>query len=99
MVIKHVEPENVIIHALHRPRWPDGKVSTSEPEGSRIETRFHRRTAAKAGPVHAKSVGAKCPPAGVARKRGEGVKAQVSSSSSDRGSNNKVRHEIALVLL
>ncbi|GBN65780.1 hypothetical protein AVEN_17838-1 [Araneus ventricosus] len=40
------------------------------------------------GPLHAKSyVAAKRSPAAVARKFGEGVPAQVSSSSSDRGSN------------
>ncbi|GBN17254.1 hypothetical protein AVEN_212951-1 [Araneus ventricosus] len=39
------------------------------------------------GPLHAESyVVAKRPPVGVARKLGEGVKAQVSSSSSDRDS-------------
>ncbi|GBN66369.1 hypothetical protein AVEN_139314-1 [Araneus ventricosus] len=37
--------------------------------------------------VHVKSIGAKCPPVGVAWKFGEGVPAQVSSSSSDCGSN------------
>ncbi|GBL95307.1 hypothetical protein AVEN_166478-1, partial [Araneus ventricosus] len=69
------------------PGWPSGKVSTSGPEGRRFETRFHRRSTV---------YGARCTlnhtqwknvlPFGVARKLGEGVPAQASSSSSDRGS-------------
>nr|GBM71797.1 hypothetical protein AVEN_84168-1 [Araneus ventricosus] len=67
-----------------RPRRPSGKVSALGQEGSRLETRFHRSVW---GLLHAKSyVVAKRPPAGVAWKLGEGVSAQASSSSSDRGS-------------
>ncbi|GBN88372.1 hypothetical protein AVEN_107255-1 [Araneus ventricosus] len=41
--------------------------------------------------LHVKSyVVAKRPPAGVVRKFGQGVLAQISSSSSDRGSNDEV---------
>ncbi|GBM14351.1 hypothetical protein AVEN_55343-1 [Araneus ventricosus] len=46
-------------------------------------TKFHPRTAVQACLVHVKSFGAKCPPAGVVRKSGKGVSAQVSSSSSE----------------
>ncbi|GBL73165.1 hypothetical protein AVEN_159241-1 [Araneus ventricosus] len=28
-----------------KPRWPSGKVSASEPKGSRLTTGFHRRPA------------------------------------------------------
>ncbi|GBN60953.1 hypothetical protein AVEN_185692-1 [Araneus ventricosus] len=28
-----------------RPRWPSDKASTPAPEGRRLETRFHRRSA------------------------------------------------------
>ncbi|GBM26861.1 hypothetical protein AVEN_266295-1 [Araneus ventricosus] len=45
-----------------RPRWPSGKVSALGPEGSRFETRFHRRWSL----LHAKSCAmAKRPPAQV----------------------------------
>ncbi|GBM89152.1 hypothetical protein AVEN_43950-1 [Araneus ventricosus] len=53
------------------PRWPSGKVSAPELEGSRFETRFHRISAAYAVPLYVKSyVRAKLPPAGVMRKFG-----------------------------
>ncbi|GBL93899.1 hypothetical protein AVEN_153655-1 [Araneus ventricosus] len=68
---------------LEGPQWPSGKVLVSGPEGFRPQTRLHRRSAV---PV-ASDVVTKYPPAGVVvRKFGEGVPAQVPSSSSDRGS-------------
>ncbi|GBL72705.1 hypothetical protein AVEN_127942-1 [Araneus ventricosus] len=58
-----------------RSRWPSGKVSPLRPEGSRIETRFLRRSAV---------YGTCCsPPAGVERKLEEGLPAQALSSSSN----------------
>ncbi|GBM18459.1 hypothetical protein AVEN_66819-1 [Araneus ventricosus] len=67
-----------------RPRWPSGKVSTSGPEGRNPIPLKIRRVW---GLLHVKSyVVVKRPPVGVAWKFGEGVPAQVSSSSSDRGS-------------
>ncbi|GBN95834.1 hypothetical protein AVEN_268557-1 [Araneus ventricosus] len=65
------------------PWWPSGKASAFGPEGPRPETRFHRRSA-----VHE----ACCTPNHTQPNvlplvwHGEGVPAQVSSSSSDRGS-------------
>ncbi|GBL88311.1 hypothetical protein AVEN_102986-1 [Araneus ventricosus] len=73
----------LLTHSLPLFRGRGGKVSTSGPEGSRFQTRFHRITAAEAGLVHVKSAGAKCPPAGVVRKFGEGMPAQMTSSSPD----------------
>ncbi|GBN31100.1 hypothetical protein AVEN_48529-1 [Araneus ventricosus] len=67
-----------------RPRWPSGKVSTSGPEGRGIETRFHRRSAMYvvcctliSGQTYSRWCGAEF---------GEGVPAQVSCSSCERGS-------------
>ncbi|GBM71388.1 Tigger transposable element-derived protein 4 [Araneus ventricosus] len=65
----------------HRGRgWPSGKISASGPEGPRPQTRLLRRSAVYVGPLHVKSY------VGIKRKFGEGVPAQVSSSSSDQGS-------------
>ncbi|GBM98067.1 hypothetical protein AVEN_121493-1 [Araneus ventricosus] len=47
----------------HRHVW-----CLSRGDNTVSETRFHRRTAVKAGLVRAKSVAGKCPPAGVAWK-------------------------------
>ncbi|GBO09035.1 hypothetical protein AVEN_96610-1 [Araneus ventricosus] len=48
------------------PQWLSGKVSASGLEGSRLETRFRRRSAVHVDPSLIKSyVVAKCPPAGV----------------------------------
>ncbi|GBM61719.1 hypothetical protein AVEN_120568-1 [Araneus ventricosus] len=67
-----------------RPRWPSGKVGTG---GSQVRNPIPLKIRRVWGLLHAKSyVVAKRPPVGVARKFGEGVPAQVSSSSSDRGS-------------
>ncbi|GBM28606.1 hypothetical protein AVEN_72178-1 [Araneus ventricosus] len=58
-----------------------------EPESRRSETRFHRRHAVAGRPLHAKSYAvAKRPSVGVVWKFGDGVPAQTSPSSSDRGS-------------
>ncbi|GBM75780.1 hypothetical protein AVEN_7018-1 [Araneus ventricosus] len=66
--------------------WPNGKVSASGPEGSRFETRFHRRYFVDAGLLQVKSyVWGQTPPAGMVRKSGNGVTPRVSSPSSDRG--------------
>ncbi|GBM74588.1 hypothetical protein AVEN_151038-1 [Araneus ventricosus] len=64
------------------PRWPSGKVSTSRPEGLRLETRFYcmghvARQIIRSGQT---------PPASVARTSGEGAPDKVSYSSSDHGS-------------
>ncbi|GBM34897.1 hypothetical protein AVEN_41448-1 [Araneus ventricosus] len=67
-----------------RPRWPSGKVGTG---GSQARNPIPSKIRLVWGLLHSKSyVVAKRPPAGVARKFGEGMPAQVSSSSSDRGS-------------
>ncbi|GBM92980.1 hypothetical protein AVEN_190073-1 [Araneus ventricosus] len=67
-----------------RPRWPRGKVSTV---GSQAPNPIPPKIRHAWGLLHAKSyVVAKRPPVGVAWKFGEGVPAQVSSLSSDRGS-------------
>ncbi|GBL77688.1 hypothetical protein AVEN_152912-1 [Araneus ventricosus] len=73
---------NLSLCCALRPRWTGGKVSTPRSEGSRLETRFHRRTAVQGDLMHAKSFGPKCPPASAVRKLPD----QVSTSSSDRGS-------------
>ncbi|GBM03722.1 hypothetical protein AVEN_134943-1 [Araneus ventricosus] len=71
------------------PRWPSGKVSALGPEGSRFEP-IPLKIRRVWGLLHVKSyVVAKRPPVGVAWKFGEGVPAQVSSSSSD--SDSKLR--------
>ncbi|GBN72203.1 hypothetical protein AVEN_148277-1 [Araneus ventricosus] len=76
-----------VSRSINRQRWPRGKVSTSGPKGRRLDTRFHRRSAVYGACCHAKSYAvAKRSPVGVARKFGEGVPAQVSTSSSDRSS-------------
>ncbi|GBM97040.1 hypothetical protein AVEN_166356-1, partial [Araneus ventricosus] len=55
------------------PLWPSNKVSALRPECSRFETRFHRRSTVYASPLNMKSyVVAKCLPAGVVLKLGEG---------------------------
>ncbi|GBM14265.1 hypothetical protein AVEN_167342-1 [Araneus ventricosus] len=74
--------------------WPSLKASTSEPEGPRLETRFHRRYAVYVGLLPANLyVVTKRPLAGVVGKlgslcssMGREVPAQVQSSSSDRSS-------------
>ncbi|GBN90533.1 hypothetical protein AVEN_209697-1 [Araneus ventricosus] len=69
------------------PRWPSGKVSALGPVGSRFRNLIPLKTRRIWGLLHAKSYAvAKRPPVGVARKCGEGVPTQASSSSSDRGS-------------
>ncbi|GBM35266.1 hypothetical protein AVEN_45532-1 [Araneus ventricosus] len=69
------------------PRWPSGKVPTG---GSQARNRIPPKIRRAWRPPHAKSYAvtkrSPPPPAGAARKLGEGVPAQVSSSSFDRGS-------------
>ncbi|GBN01326.1 hypothetical protein AVEN_24144-1 [Araneus ventricosus] len=78
----------VNLHIMIGPRWPCGKIPAAGPESPRLETRFHRRSGVYAGLLHVKSyVIAKRSPASVTRKLGEeGMPAQTSSSSPDRGS-------------
>ncbi|GBO16101.1 hypothetical protein AVEN_123466-1 [Araneus ventricosus] len=73
------------------------KVLTSSSEGSRFETRFQRRTTAKASLVQVKAVRIKCPSTVVARKFGEGVPAQVSTLSSTAVQNYDVCPKVSLV--
>ncbi|GBL76779.1 hypothetical protein AVEN_53449-1 [Araneus ventricosus] len=85
------------------PRWPSGKVSTSEPEGSRPRTHLHRRSAVYVGLLPVKPYvrgqtstrwcGAKIPtmarPTHEECKAGrEGTRSGV-VSSSDRGSKGR----------
>ncbi|GBL90991.1 hypothetical protein AVEN_184387-1 [Araneus ventricosus] len=68
------------------PRWPSGKVSALGPR-FQVRNPIPLKIRRVWGLLHAKSyVVAKRPPVGVAWKFGEGVPAQVSSSSSDLGS-------------
>ncbi|GBM47516.1 hypothetical protein AVEN_202707-1, partial [Araneus ventricosus] len=55
-----------------RPLWPSGKVSVSEPEGSRLKTRFHRRSPVFVGLRHAQSDMIQRPSVGVVWKLREG---------------------------
>ncbi|GBN90772.1 hypothetical protein AVEN_94199-1 [Araneus ventricosus] len=65
-----------------RPRWPSGKVQVRNPIPLKIRRVW--------GLLRAKSyLVAKRPPVGAAWKFGEGVPAQVSSSSSDCGSKSR----------
>ncbi|GBO37929.1 hypothetical protein AVEN_105635-1 [Araneus ventricosus] len=69
---------------FHRSRLPSGDVSTSGPE---VRNPIPQKIRRVWGLLLDKSyVVAKPPPVGMARKFGEGVPAQVSSSSCDRGS-------------
>ncbi|GBM79985.1 hypothetical protein AVEN_47453-1 [Araneus ventricosus] len=69
------------------PRWPSGKVLALWPESFQVRNTIPLKIRRVWGLLHAKSyVVAKRPPVGVAWKFGEGVPAQVSSLSSDRGS-------------
>ncbi|GBL88461.1 hypothetical protein AVEN_159060-1 [Araneus ventricosus] len=66
-------------------RWLSGKVLALRPQVSKPDST--EDPPCMRAPLHAKSyVGDKRPPAGVVWKFGEGVPAQVSSSSSDSGS-------------
>ncbi|GBM80282.1 hypothetical protein AVEN_114741-1 [Araneus ventricosus] len=67
--------------------WPSGKVPVSEPGKSQVRNPIPLKIRRVSGLLQAKSyLGVKRPPSGVVRKLVEGVPAQVSSSSSDRGS-------------
>ncbi|GBM20786.1 hypothetical protein AVEN_108239-1 [Araneus ventricosus] len=67
-----------------RSRWPSGNVWTG---GSQVRNPIPLKIRRVWGLLHAKSyVVAKRPPVGVARKFGEGMPAQASSSPSERGS-------------
>ncbi|GBL83992.1 hypothetical protein AVEN_23495-1 [Araneus ventricosus] len=70
-----------------RPRWPSGKVSALGTAGFQVRNPIPLKIRRVWGLLHVKSyVVVKRPPVGVAWNFGEGVPAQVSSSSSDRGS-------------
>ncbi|GBL96695.1 hypothetical protein AVEN_111837-1 [Araneus ventricosus] len=56
---------------IWRPRWPSSKVPTPGPEGRRLETRFHRRSAVYGARCALNHTQWQRPPAGVARKLGE----------------------------
>ncbi|GBM33965.1 hypothetical protein AVEN_53831-1 [Araneus ventricosus] len=74
----------------HKPLWPSGKISASEPKRSRFEisvAEYPLKILHVWVLSYAKSyVVDKRPPAGVVRKFGEGMRAHVPSSSFDRGS-------------
>ncbi|GBM90573.1 hypothetical protein AVEN_153978-1 [Araneus ventricosus] len=84
-----------------RPRWPSGEISALGPEGSRFETRFHRRsTVYGACCTLNHNVVAKCPPVGVVWKFGEGVcQLRCHPYHMTVVQNYEVRPKIALVLL
>ncbi|GBL78800.1 hypothetical protein AVEN_65334-1 [Araneus ventricosus] len=66
---------------------PNGKLSTSELKGFQIRNPIPFKIRRVLGLLHVKSyVGVKGSPAGLLRKFREGVPAQASSSSSERGS-------------
>ncbi|GBM28993.1 hypothetical protein AVEN_232222-1, partial [Araneus ventricosus] len=79
---------------------PSGKASAPGPEGSRPETRFHRRSA-KQGICdmlnHKQWPNARQPSAGAALKPGEGAPAEAQSPPTSE--NYEVRSKISLVLL
>ncbi|GBM84579.1 hypothetical protein AVEN_187989-1 [Araneus ventricosus] len=88
------------ITLLGGPRWPSGKALASgrrAPGSKPDSTEEPPRMWACYTPNHTQ--GCKPPPSGVVQKLGEGVLAQVSSSSSGRGQNDGVRPQIALVSL
>ncbi|GBM37268.1 hypothetical protein AVEN_244950-1 [Araneus ventricosus] len=67
-------------------RWPSGRDSALGAGGFQVRDPIPLKIRRVGGPLHAKSyLVAKRHPAGVARKFGEGVPAQASSSSSDHG--------------
>ncbi|GBM30764.1 hypothetical protein AVEN_30585-1 [Araneus ventricosus] len=72
---------------VHPPPGGRSVVLSSGPEKLHVLNPIPLKIRRVWGPFHAKSyVVAKRPPIGVARKFGEGVPVQVSSSSSDHGS-------------
>ncbi|GBN39721.1 hypothetical protein AVEN_262262-1 [Araneus ventricosus] len=79
--------QNHTLQAPTTPQWPSVKVSNSKPMGPRFETRFHCRSTEHMNLVYTKSdfvgqtVSLEC-----IADAWRGVSAQVSSSSSDRGS-------------
>ncbi|GBL91110.1 hypothetical protein AVEN_184475-1 [Araneus ventricosus] len=70
-----------------RPLWPSGKASALRQKGFQVRNPIPLKIRRVLGELHLKSyVMAKRPPAGVMRKFGEGVPAQVPSSLSYLGS-------------
>ncbi|GBN10312.1 hypothetical protein AVEN_191447-1 [Araneus ventricosus] len=82
------------------PRWPSGKVSALGPEGSRFETRFHRRSAVYGARCTLNSYAvAKHPPL-VRRgslERGRQLRGRPRHRAAAQ--NCEVRPKVALVLL
>ncbi|GBN28634.1 hypothetical protein AVEN_242369-1 [Araneus ventricosus] len=74
-----------------------GLVARSRPRGRRASS--SKPAAVQAGLVHAKSVEAKCPPAGVAWKLGAGCQLRCRSRHQTAVQNYKVHSKIALVFL
>ncbi|GBL83416.1 hypothetical protein AVEN_110715-1 [Araneus ventricosus] len=71
---------------LSRPRWPNGKVSASESEGLQVRNPIPLKIRSVLGLLHDKSyVGGQTSYRWCGAEIWKGVKAQVSSSSSDRG--------------
>ncbi|GBM60854.1 hypothetical protein AVEN_179009-1 [Araneus ventricosus] len=98
-------PMHTIFHKIPRKKIQGSKFCSSDGRGdlvARSRSRDRRVAGSKPdstevrrvwGLLHVKSyVVVKCPPAGVVRKFGEGVSAQVSSSSSDRGSKLRAQN-------
>ncbi|GBM05231.1 hypothetical protein AVEN_157664-1 [Araneus ventricosus] len=88
------------LHCLHLShRWPCGKVSASSPEGSSLETRFHRRSAVLVSLLQVKS--------GMVSQTsslwygGEAWRCQIRCRPRDLTmiQNDEARPKIALVLL
>ncbi|GBN44362.1 hypothetical protein AVEN_40707-1 [Araneus ventricosus] len=79
LVSPHLEPA---LPSSDDAKWPNGKVSTSEPEGPGFQILIPLKIRRVLGLLHVKSyVGAKRSLGGVVRKFGERLPAQVSSSS------------------
>ncbi|GBM33376.1 hypothetical protein AVEN_169911-1 [Araneus ventricosus] len=76
------EDPSPIVYCL-APRWPGDKVLAEGQERRRFESRFHQRSVVYASLVYIQNVGDICPPASVERIFGEGMPAQLSSSSFD----------------
>ncbi|GBL72310.1 hypothetical protein AVEN_85641-1, partial [Araneus ventricosus] len=64
--------------------WSSGKIPGLLPESSMFETRFPRRTAVQERLVYIKSLGVKCPPAGISGKLKRGDDAQLPLSSDHK---------------
>ncbi|GBM22521.1 hypothetical protein AVEN_160058-1 [Araneus ventricosus] len=78
-------------------RWPSGKILSFGAGGFQVRNSIPLDISCVWGPLHAKSyVVAKRPPVGEAWNVGEGLPAQASSSSSDRGSKSRAPSQNSL---